>query len=198
MIFFLVKGLKKHFTLANIVLALIMFVVIYLLRTFLLPEVFRLCIDQFPNISFEFSIPKDVLASVIGILIRLGLKGIIEDILAEWSPTQKMPISHVLMSEQNKGEGISGHSGSGISGPSDSGASETHPAGPSNYKKPVDDKGKRVITDSDFESGYSSEGGTVEPSGSAGPSNYKKPAGDKGERVITNSDYEADSPSDSD
>lgn len=180
---FVVKGFKKHFTPANIVLALIMFGVFFVLRTYLLPPLFTLCIDLFPNILFEVSILKDLCAGVIGVIIRLGLKGIIEGILAEMqAATQQIPIS--LKSEQNNGEEISIPSGS---------------AGPSiSYEKPVGDKGKRVITDSDFESGYSSTGEAGEPSGSAGPSNYKKLVGDKDEIVITNSDYEPASAYDSD
>lgn len=87
--------------------------------------------------SFELSIPKDICAGIIGLFIRLGLKGIIEDIFAELFPTQKIPISHILMAEQDKGKGVSRPYGSGISGgssgePSGSSGQPSGLAGPSN------------------------------------------------------------------
>ncbi len=144
---FIIKSFTKYFTLVNIVLALIMFVVFFILRNYLLPPSFTLSIDQLPNITFEFSISKDLCAGIIGLFIRLGLKGIIEDLFAEWFPIQKIPNSLIMMSEQNKGnldQEVSGPSGSGGSG---------EPSGEplNSSEKPVDDKGGRVITDSDYE-----------------------------------------------
>lgn len=117
--------------------------VILVLRTYLLPSLLTLRIDQFPNMSFELSIPKDICAGVISLFIRLGLKGIIEDIFAEWFPTQKMPISHVLMTEQDKGKGVSRPSGSGVSGPSGSSGKPSGLAGPLNSSE--GDKGEKVV-----------------------------------------------------
>lgn len=161
---FIANGFKKHFTPANLVLALIMFMVIFVLRTHFLPHLLTLRIDQFPNMSFELSIPKDICAGIISLFIRLGLKGIIEDIFAELFPTQKMPISHVLMAEQDKGKGVSRPSGSGISGPSGSGVSgpsgssgePSGLAGPSNSSE-GDKDGRVGITFDDYSLGSDSD-----------------------------------------
>jgi hypothetical protein len=137
----IVRGCKKYFTPANLVLAIVMFLVFFILRTYLLPPFFTLQIGQLPNILFEVSIPKDLLAGGVGVFIRLGLKGIIEDIIELRFPTQKMPISHIMTAEQDNGSALSGPSGS--SGEPDdsegsgsgSEGSGSYSAGPSNDSK---------------------------------------------------------------
>jgi hypothetical protein len=160
-----------------------MFIVFFLLRTYLLPASFTLRIDQLPNITFELSIPKDLCAGVIGLFIRLGLKGIIEDLFAEWFSTKKTPNPLIMMSEQNKGGSGAGEP-SGSSGPSSSG-------GGSGSGEPSRSSGP---SGSGGGSGSGEPSRSGEPSGSGEPSNSsEKPVADKGKRTITDSDYEWDS-----
>jgi hypothetical protein len=180
-----------------------MFIVFFLLRTYIIPEVLMLRMGDL--LICEISISRDISAGICGVFIRLGLKGIIEDIFADRYPTQKMAISHIMMSEQNKGSGTGGPSGSGTSGPSGSGTSgpsgsegagepsgsgAAGPSRPSGYPTLGSSQGKGVVTKSDY--------GSDSASDSAGPSNSKNPADNVDERVVTKSDYEPDSASDSD
>jgi hypothetical protein len=80
-----------------------MFIVFYFFRNYILPDflTFNITLN---DIIFQVSIPKELSASFLAVSIRLGLKGFIEDIFEKLLPTQKMPNTDVMMSEQNNGK----------------------------------------------------------------------------------------------
>lgn len=121
-----------------------MFIIFYGLRTCILPELVTFQMYLY-NTMFEVSISKDFLAGFIGLFMRLGLKGFIENIFEELSSSQKLPIGHILMAEQdNGGEDSSSNHGPDADRGEGSSSNTTE-------KQPKENKGKGVITDSDFE-----------------------------------------------
>lgn len=72
--------MRKHFTLSNIILGILSIIFFSSLKYYLLsPAIFELSILE-TNL-FKVTIPESISASILTLLFRLGLKGIIEDLM---------------------------------------------------------------------------------------------------------------------
>jgi hypothetical protein len=91
-------------------------------------------------------IPKELTAGVLGVGIRLSIKGFIEEIF-DAGQSQKIPMAGIMMSEQDNADLLHSNSSTSASG-SGSGSGSTEPG-----KNPQG----RVITDSDYELSESDE-----------------------------------------
>jgi hypothetical protein len=65
-----------------------MFVVFYIFRNYILPELFTFNI-ALNDMIFQVSIPRELSAGFLAVGVRLALKGFIEDIIETLLPTQK-------------------------------------------------------------------------------------------------------------
>lgn len=82
-----IRSFTKHLTLANILTGITIFIIFFLLRTYVFPEVYYLTKVTFLDyISVEFYVNKDLFLGIWAIISRFSLKGFIEDILEAFLP----------------------------------------------------------------------------------------------------------------
>ena len=141
------NSLTKHLTKENITLGLVMVIIFYVLRNYILPSsiLFNITILDLKDLTWECLISRDILSSLISLFVRFALKGAIEDGFYAWSPnsgltnnstdTYNLELKDVLLKGSDSGSG----------GPSGSG--EPSGAGPSSGNQ----EAGRVITYSDYE-----------------------------------------------
>lgn len=84
----------KHLTLVNITTSLLVFIVFFLLRNYIFPNIFYIKVtflDEIPAQAQEFHINKDFILGILAVITRFSLKGLVEDFIAPNLAT-KLPI----------------------------------------------------------------------------------------------------------
>jgi cytochrome c oxidase subunit 1 len=145
------NSLKKHLTVENLALSITMVAIFFILRNYIISDLLLNITASSLNDINQILIPKELLAGFLSAVVRLLLKGLIEDTTMEITTFVGTPkISNPEILEQNLLKGSDEPSGSDKQ-PSGSGeASVSGEASGSGQGS-----GEKVITDSDY--GYSSD-----------------------------------------
>jgi hypothetical protein len=99
---FNIKNFKKGFTSRGVILGLISIILVYVLKTYIFPNIIPIRIIFLNEYIISFELPGVVLASILALLTRLGLIGVIESMLEEF----KSGFFNYLFSS-SRGEGSS-------------------------------------------------------------------------------------------
>jgi hypothetical protein len=99
---FNIKNFKKGLTSQGIILGLISIILAYVLKTYIFPNIIPISIILLNEYIITFELPGVVLASILALLTRLGLIGVIESILEDF----KSGFFNYLFSS-SRGEGSS-------------------------------------------------------------------------------------------
>jgi len=106
------KNFTKHLTLANIVTGILIYIIFFIIRSYILSDIYYVIHLTFlDNMPLKFYIDKDLASGILAIICRFSLKGFVEAFLEVYGPPKLSIDNGTFAMNEDNIEGLNTTSG---------------------------------------------------------------------------------------